>query len=61
MSCRDTIGTGVEVGRELNSRDCPAKIGTVGNYVQGTVLATSLKLQATLCNVSMGIVVVVFM
>ena len=42
MSCRDTIGTGVKVGRELYIRDCPAKVGTVGNYVQGTVLATSL-------------------
>ena len=32
MSCWGKIGTRVEAGWESNSRDCPAKIGPVGNY-----------------------------
>ena len=32
IACRDIVGVGTGVGQESESRDCPARIGTVGNY-----------------------------
>lgn len=57
MSCRDKSGTGVESGRESNSRDCPAIIGTVGNSAPRIHVLPNIPLEPSIhcCYICMGV------